>query len=72
METNYCPLCGYAHDGLDDLCDDCKRKIDLTVSHIIRARDNYQEHLVWEEAKGDPMMLSLLNEGLKARAWNEG
>lgn len=66
-----CPICGREHDGLDDICEDCLYKVDLTVSHILRATESYTEHLVWEEAKGNPMMLSLLNEGLKARSYED-
>lgn len=64
---NICPICGNEHTGADDICEDCQYKIELTISHILRATENYQEHLVWEEAKGNPMMLTVLTEGIKAR-----
>lgn len=60
-----CPICGCLHDGADDLCEDCIKRVNATVRRIQAARDALVTDMLIEAAGADETLMRIIEEGLK-------
>lgn len=60
-----CPICGCLHNGADDICEDCIRRINATVRRIQAARDALISDMVYDAAGGNIRLAEIIEEGLR-------
>lgn len=61
---NSCPICGCLHDGADDLCEDCIKRVDREVKRIQSARDALITDMLIEAAGANETLMRIIEEGL--------
>lgn len=67
----FCKSCGNYFDGAGEFCKDCQQRLDMDISHIIRARDALTEQMCYECASGSARWYELLAEAVKERLLSE-
>lgn len=63
--VNECPICGCLHNGADELCEDCIKRVNATVRRIQAARDALISDMIYEAAGNNEFLTRVLEEGLQ-------
>lgn len=59
-----CPICKRVHDGGDELCEDCIKRVNREVKRIQDARDALVTDMLTEAAGADEKLMRIIEEGL--------
>ena len=62
-----CPICGSMHDGADEVCDECRAKLENSISRIVWVMRDYVGDLIMEESEMMRLPPELIEEGVKER-----